>query len=738
MRIGSLLLTALLAFTVTAAAVELPELNWVPGSDWINVKDLGAKGDGKTDDTAALQRALDSVNDGSVLYLPPGDYIITKELRLRKAEAKVRFQEKRFLGLAIHGSGRNTRLIWHGPENGTMLREMGSVHCRYYGLSFDGRGVAAIGINHDNDNKFETHVYHEFLAFRNFRDCALVFENNKIDGLSTAETAVLHSIFDNCNTATRFTSFNDYNFTFDGCYFLNNKNRGVECINGNFYVRNSRFENNGVDIFCNPEHASSVRRSISIGSGRFVEFGNGVTPLSIQNCLVVDWTGPEAVKLNGAPVTMFDNVFDHQSDSAIAFASAGNQPLLLANNRMAGKGKLTKQLSRQAVELKLPGNPLKLDRNTQFMPQRVKLPTKLFDAKRDFGAKGDGKTDDTAALQRTIDAARKAGNGAIAYLPSGDYRITKTLEVAGRDYWVGGTGPKSAIWFNGSTDVDAMAVRPEGDLRIDGLSVGRQPLRLERQKPVDFKGNGADIRQYPSPRGSRVDYHSVYTVGKYVFAPFILGLRLENLKAHDTVVINNCEGNLQALNSGAATILATISYEGTVWIRGTARGGFFGVLTRLATQAAYSLYLEDNQNFVASDFYIEQSEPETITLKGSAELPAGRVTAGFVKLDQMVRMNDYRGDVNLVATQFYRPKDKVKVAEGTGLSRLGLFGCYFYLAGVEIGGSVPTALLASASRSEFNQAELKINTVGTDPQQEAIQALLDLRRLGELDWKLRQ
>ena len=51
-----------------------------PLSEWTNVKDLGVKGDGRTDDTAALQRAIDSHR---VLYLPIGFYIVTDTLRLR-------------------------------------------------------------------------------------------------------------------------------------------------------------------------------------------------------------------------------------------------------------------------------------------------------------------------------------------------------------------------------------------------------------------------------------------------------------------------------------------------------------------------------------------------------------------------------------------------------------------------------------------------------------------------------
>jgi hypothetical protein len=49
-------------------------------AEWSNVRDLGAVGDGKTDDTAALQRAIDTHR---VLYFPAGLYVVTDTLRLR-------------------------------------------------------------------------------------------------------------------------------------------------------------------------------------------------------------------------------------------------------------------------------------------------------------------------------------------------------------------------------------------------------------------------------------------------------------------------------------------------------------------------------------------------------------------------------------------------------------------------------------------------------------------------------
>jgi hypothetical protein len=51
-----------------------------PGDTWVNAGALGARGDGATDDTAALQRAIDAHR---TVYLPMGRYIVTDTLRLR-------------------------------------------------------------------------------------------------------------------------------------------------------------------------------------------------------------------------------------------------------------------------------------------------------------------------------------------------------------------------------------------------------------------------------------------------------------------------------------------------------------------------------------------------------------------------------------------------------------------------------------------------------------------------------
>ena len=58
-----------------------PAIRPLPTEDsWVNLKSLGAKGDGKTDDTAAIQKAVD---EHEVIYVPSGDYIVSNTITLR-------------------------------------------------------------------------------------------------------------------------------------------------------------------------------------------------------------------------------------------------------------------------------------------------------------------------------------------------------------------------------------------------------------------------------------------------------------------------------------------------------------------------------------------------------------------------------------------------------------------------------------------------------------------------------
>lgn len=118
-------------------------------------------------------------------------------------------------------------------------------------------------------------------------------------------------------------------------------------------------------------------------------------------------------------------------------------------------------------------------------PSRHAVPTEIN--VRDYGAKADGKADDTAAIQAAIDALPSSGGS--VYFPCGSYRISNGLTTRTKGSFVlhgGGTGG----WGNSSNQCSRIVSNQS--ITMLSLGTGTNQLtggRVERMTFVDDSGN---------------------------------------------------------------------------------------------------------------------------------------------------------------------------------------------------------------------------------------------------------
>jgi hypothetical protein len=109
----------MLGLRPTLAAVNP---NPQPESSFVSVQQFGAAGDGRSDDTAALQSAIDfALRVGKPCFLPSGVYRITAPLRVGQPSGRPNQQ-----GFRLFGAGR--AVAHSGGTGGTLILLSGSGH----------------------------------------------------------------------------------------------------------------------------------------------------------------------------------------------------------------------------------------------------------------------------------------------------------------------------------------------------------------------------------------------------------------------------------------------------------------------------------------------------------------------------------------------------------------------------------------------------------------------------------
>jgi hypothetical protein len=390
-----------------------------PFPSWRNLKtDYGAVGDGKADDTAMLQRALDDLTahkDFCVLYIPAGKYRLTGTVKtLRKAHTECQ-------GIAIVGeSPGDTILRWDGPAGETVF-QYDAWLSKISRLTIDGAGRAGVALYYGPS--FSTFNETSDLILRD-AGIGILFGGAKTQG--QAENEVLRCRFLNCSDAGIETA--NFNSADIWVWYSRFEDCGHALFNaaGNFHAWQNLFLRSRVaDIGTRNLLFFSFVNNTSIGSRRFLDFDTvheWGAQMTISGNRILDPTGDFPLKLgNAGPYLVMDNLFKLPpgSGNQAVKMTWGDQTFVgniyTTTNAVRENGRF-----RRVAEKVVDGRGL--DETPPVLPS-TPAPGHRKTIEVPAGAGSD-------AIQRALDeAGQLRGQRPVVHLPVGIYKIAKTLVI---------------------------------------------------------------------------------------------------------------------------------------------------------------------------------------------------------------------------------------------------------------------------------------------------------------------
>ncbi len=235
----------------------------------LSAASFGAVGDGRADDSAALQAALDASlrQGGTLLVIPPGTYRVTRTLRLAPTRATTG-DIGRHNGILAHGA----RLVSAITDGSNVLEVSSLATVRFLliegldvlGTGQEGHGIVITCDRRDDylynfclrdtvvqrcggdgcrlvGNVFEGQIINSY--FRNNKGSGVTFAHGKAGGILSA-IHVFGSVFGENGDNGAALIDGCYDVAFHGCYFVLNGKSGLAAANGCTLLSNCGFENN--------------------------------------------------------------------------------------------------------------------------------------------------------------------------------------------------------------------------------------------------------------------------------------------------------------------------------------------------------------------------------------------------------------------------------------------------------------------------------------------------------------
>lgn len=425
-----------------------------PFQSWVNLKkDYGAAGNGSSDDTSALQKALDDLGQGNnsrVLYIPAGTYLISRNVILNPM-AKI--------GI-VGEDPRRSIIKWNGPNGGNLLTLSGVAYSKINRLTFDGNRKASVLVDEawsgsgnyfDNMDEYADDI---------FQNAEMGIRGGNL-GAGANESAVWRCQFLNLTKSgislqnPNALDWSIYDSYFENNYTgLTNQISGANgSVGGNFQVYRSVFKNSSfADIDMGPTEFFAFRNNISIGSNYFFHsyaVGTPAAPLTFEGNTIIDPKSGAILALTPGSVSLLNNTIRSSISGTVHLSeswSGKTGTTIALGNTFTNAKALDVPAPQKLIDL----NNKVVDPSSVPTPS-VSLPVPLPNYNRQVFEVPAGSNADS--IQDSINKASQAGNRAVVHLPSGTYPINKTLIIpSGSDIQLVGDGGNFATYLYWSGD----------------------------------------------------------------------------------------------------------------------------------------------------------------------------------------------------------------------------------------------------------------------------------------------
>ncbi len=379
-------------------------------SGMLNVKDFGAKGDGRTDDLPAIKKALEAALGGNgrysrppFIYFPAGTYLVSDTIESR---VKNSWSNGWRAGMMLMGESRSTVTIrirdnhpdFRDPANRRAVIKTGSEDPKpdgggnqafrhnIFNLTVDvGRGnPGAIGIDYISNNRG---------AIRNVTIRSSDPQGQGAVGVAMSREwpgpALLRNVrIEGFEVGIETLRHGQYSMTFADIGLINQRKVGILNRQNGLFFENLYSENTVPVI----EHQGR-NGLITVVNGIFVK-GAGGAAITNKGGMVL-----KNIRIEG-----YSSIVDNQNGGRTGTVQGPT---------------LEEWISDEAHG---PGNGKLLNLPVKVSPEFVSRNPAEWQNAREFFK--EGEEDQTAAIQRALDSGKP-----VVYFPNGSYTVSKTLVI---------------------------------------------------------------------------------------------------------------------------------------------------------------------------------------------------------------------------------------------------------------------------------------------------------------------